>query len=93
MSTTTPGTARLTLVWLVLCVLSVTSWSFGPAHPGTRVGASVPATLAILAIGFIKARLVISHFMEVRTAPPWLRLVTDGWLVALFGSILALYLY
>lgn len=87
------GTARLTLVWLVLCALTVTSWSFGPAHGGGPVSLSVPATLAVLAIGFIKARLVISHFMEVRTAPVWLRLVTDGWLVALFGSITVLYLY
>jgi hypothetical protein len=84
---------RLTAVWLALCALTATSWSFSPAHVGERAGLSVPITVAVLSIGFVKVRLVISHFMEVRTAPLWLRLATDGWLVALFGSILALYLY
>lgn len=85
-------TARLTYVWLALCLLTAMSWSVSPGHADGRVGVSVPATCAVLALGFVKARLVISHFMEVRTAPRWLRLVTDGWLVALWGAILALYL-
>jgi hypothetical protein len=37
--------------------------------------------------------LIIRHFMEVRTAPRWLRLSTDGWLVALWGAVLVIYLW
>jgi hypothetical protein len=30
--------------------------------------------------------------MEVRTAPAWLRMATDAWLVVLWGAVLAIYL-
>ena len=57
------------------------------------VVASVPITVAVLAMVFIKARLIIGYFMEVRTAPVWLRLATDAWLIVLWGTILAIYLW
>jgi hypothetical protein len=44
-------------------------------------------------MALIKARLIIQYFMEVRTAPRWLRIATDGWLVVLFGGVLAIYLW
>jgi hypothetical protein len=31
--------------------------------------------------------------MEVSAAPRWLRLATDGWLLALWGGALVIYLY
>ncbi len=31
-------------------------------------------------LAVIKTRLIIREFMEVRTAPLWLKLATDGWL-------------
>jgi hypothetical protein len=37
--------------------------------------------------------LIIRYFMEVRTAPRWLRLATDGWLIVLWTSVLVVYLY
>jgi hypothetical protein len=86
-------TARLTFVWAALCVLTLASGSFAPAHTEVTVSSSVPITVTVLAIALIKARMIIRHFMEVRTAPAWLRLATDGWLAALWGAVLALYLY
>jgi hypothetical protein len=53
----------------------------------------LPITVAVLLLGFVKGRLIIRTFMEVRTAPRWLQLSTDAWLVVLWGSILAIYLY
>jgi hypothetical protein len=47
----------------------------------------------VLAMAFIKARLIIRYFMEVRTAPAWLKLATDAWLVVLWGAVLASYLW
>jgi hypothetical protein len=44
-------------------------------------------------MAFIKARLIIGYFMEVRTAPAWLRVSTDAWLVVLWGALLAIYLW
>ena len=53
----------------------------------------MPITVAVVLLGFIKGRLIIRTFMEVRTAPRWLKLATDGWLVVLWAAILGIYLY
>jgi Prokaryotic Cytochrome C oxidase subunit IV len=85
-------TARLTYVWLILCAITIAAWGLGSAHrPGVLV-ASVPITVAVLVMALIKARLIIQEFMEVRTAPRWLRVFTDVWLVVLWGALLAIYL-
>ncbi len=86
------ATTRLTLVWTVLSVITVVSWSFAPAHGGTTAP-SVPITVAVLAMALVKARLIIQYFMEVRTAPRWLKAFTDVWLVVLWAAILGIYLY
>jgi hypothetical protein len=85
---------RTTLVWLALCAITVSTWWLAPGHRGGGAAvASLPITVAVLLLGFIKGRLIIRTFMEVRTAPRWLQLSTDAWLVVLWGSILAIYLY
>jgi caa(3)-type oxidase subunit IV len=85
--------ARLTYVWLILSAITVAAWWLGPAHAQTGLVASVPITIAVLAMALVKARLIMAHFMEVRTAPRWLRMFTDIWLVALWGAILTIYLW
>ncbi|AEV71758.1 hypothetical protein MycrhN_1134 [Mycolicibacterium rhodesiae NBB3] len=82
-----------TIAWIVLCALTIGSWWLSPARAGAPAIPNVPITLAVVILGFIKCRLIIRHFMEVRTAPRWLRLATEGWLIALWGSTLAIYLY
>jgi hypothetical protein len=84
---------RLTVVWIVLAGLTVVSWALAPGHSSGSVGPSVPITVAVLAMALIKSRLIIGEFMEVRTAPAWLRAATDAWLVVMFGAILAIYLW
>lgn len=86
------ATTRLTVVWAVLSVITVVSWSFAPTHSGTTAR-SVPITVAVLGMALIKARLIIQYFMEVRTAPRWLKAFTDVWLVVLWAAILGIYLY
>ncbi len=82
-----------TVVWVVLSVITVVSWRLGPAHHAGPPAPSVAITVIVLALGFVKARLIIRYFMEVQTAPAWLRAATDGWLVALWGGVLAIYLF
>lgn len=80
----------LTVVWLVLTVVTVASWL--TARDGGRVhqlDASV--TVFVLLIAAVKTQLVIWHFMEVRHAPTWLKVTTNGWLVALFALLLGFY--
>ena len=50
------------------------------------------ATVAIVLIAAVKVRLVIWHFMEVRWAPLALRLVCDGWSLAVTAMIVTVYL-
>lgn len=92
----TPATATgrtTTYVWVILSVLTLASWFLAPAHEHGAVVASTPITIAVLGMALIKSRLIIQYFMEVRTAPAWLMLATDGWLVVLFGGILAIYFW
>ncbi|ORW01412.1 cytochrome C oxidase subunit IV family protein [Mycobacterium kyorinense] len=86
-------TARLTSVWLILSAITVAAWWLAPGHAHAPPGASVPITIAVLAMALVKVRLVIQQFMEVRTAPGWLRLFTDAWLVVLWGAVLVIYLW
>ena len=39
---------------------------------GAAAVASAPITVAVILLGFIKGRMIIRYFMEVRTAPRWL---------------------
>jgi hypothetical protein len=84
---------RLTVVWIVLASLTVVSWALAPGRAAGSVVASVPITVVILAMALIKSRLIVREFMEVRTAPAWLRAGTDAWLVVMFGAVLAIYLW
>jgi heme/copper-type cytochrome/quinol oxidase subunit 4 len=80
-----------TYVWLILSAITLISWWLAPG--GGHAVASVPITVAVILLGFVKVRMIISYFMEVRTAPRWLKLATDAWLIVLWGAILAIYLY
>ncbi len=79
-------------VWIALSAVTAVSWALGAATDGSHLVTSVPTTLGVLAIALLKARGIIRYFMEVQTAPTWLRRFTDLWMVALWGSILTLYL-
>jgi len=92
-SATTPGTRTITVVWLTLSAITVVSWWLAPGHSGGGAAASIPITVAAIALGFVKCRMIIRYFMEVRTAPQWLRLGTDAWLVVLWSAVLVLYLW
>lgn len=72
--------------WLVLLVATGVTWWLG------EVGAAgTGAILAMLAIVFIKGRLVILDFMELRGAPLMWRLLLEGWLIVVGGLILLAY--
>ena len=84
---------RLTSVWVILSACTILSWWLGTmVRDRGQVVSSVSITIGVLAIGLFKARLIIGQFMEVRTAPKWLRVFTDLWLIAFWGAVLAIYL-
>jgi hypothetical protein len=78
----------VTIVWAALMLATcATTWLLS----GNSVTPEV-ATVAIMLIAAVKVRLVMRHFMEVRRAPLLLRLVCDGWLLAVTALILTVYL-
>jgi hypothetical protein len=83
----------LTWVWIVLVAITIGSWTLAPAHVTHSVQASVPLTALALALTFVKSRMIIGHFMEVHTAPRWLKRATDGWLIALIATVFVIYLF
>ncbi|GFG51177.1 prokaryotic cytochrome C oxidase subunit IV family protein [Mycolicibacterium agri] len=88
------STRAITYAWVVLSAITVLSWWLAPGqHPERPVDPSVPITVAVVVLGFIKGRMIIAYFMEVRTAPRWLKIATDAWLFVLWAAILAIYLY
>ena len=79
--------SRVTVIWLVLVLATLLSWS-----AGTGVGhlsARAAGVVAIL-VAFVKARFVALDFMEVRSAPLALRLFVEAWIVLVGGAIVVL---
>jgi hypothetical protein len=86
--------ARPSLVWGTLSTITIISWWLGHiARIGDHFVSSTPVTIGVLAIGCIKARLIMQQFMEARTAPRWLRRSLDIWLLVFWGAVLGIYLY
>jgi caa(3)-type oxidase subunit IV len=86
-------TRAITYAWLVLTTITIVSWWLAPGHSGGVAVPNVAITVAVVVLGFIKGRLIIRYFMEVRAAPRWLKVVTDAWLAVLWVGILAIYLF
>lgn len=72
--------------WIVLLVATAITWYLGEAG-----AAGTGAIIAMLAIAFIKGRLVILDFMELRNAPLLWRLLLEGWLIVVSSLILIAY--
>ena len=72
--------------WLVLLLATFATWYLG------EVGAAgTGAIIAMLIIAFIKGRLVILDFMELREAPRMWRILLEGWLILVSSLILLAY--
>jgi heme/copper-type cytochrome/quinol oxidase subunit 4 len=78
----------VSIVWAALTLATCAStWLLSKNSVKPEV-----ATVAIMLIAAVKVRLVIRYFMEVRLAPLALRLVCDGWLLAVTALIVTVYL-
>lgn len=83
----------LTVVWLALTGVTFLSWWIGSSGASGTLSLSLPITIGVIAIAVVKTRLVFWHFMELRSAPAWLRWSCDGWLAFLALMIIGLYGY
>jgi hypothetical protein len=72
--------------WAILMIATLITWYLG------EVGAAgTTAIVAMLVIAFIKGRLVILDFMELRDAPLMWRVLLEGWLILVSSLILLAY--
>lgn len=80
----------LSYVWAFLTAITIASWAISQgAAAEFEINAAV--TVGVLLIAAVKAQLVIRYFMEVQTAPAWLKKVTYGWNIALLIILLGSY--
>jgi cytochrome c oxidase subunit 4 len=89
-TTLSSGVRRLTLTWALLTAVTLISWFV--SHAGeSGDGSNAAASVTVLSLAAAKVWLIVQNFMDVRAAPPWLRLLTNGWLVALWATTLVAY--
>lgn len=79
---------RQTAVWMFLVAATVATAVLGLEQHG----GSAAVGLVLLAIAFVKIRLVALHFMEIREAPPALRAVVECYCGITFLALAAIYL-
>jgi Prokaryotic Cytochrome C oxidase subunit IV len=80
----------LTIVWALLTAVTIAS-SLIALDGGAAHQINTTVTTVVLLIAALKAYLVIQHFMEVRRAPGWLKVITGGWVLGLFTLLLGFY--
>ena len=78
---------RITLVWILLLALTFGSFLIG-SEQGS--GFAAQAALIIIGIALIKVRLVGLHFMDLRSATVPLRMIFEGYLLAVFTALAAI---
>jgi len=88
----TVARTNASLVWLLLCALTIVSWALGTNH-GLGGDHHLPASLVIFAVAIFKVRLVGLYFMELKMAPRVLRGLFEGYCVALFGLLTAMFVF
>jgi heme/copper-type cytochrome/quinol oxidase subunit 4 len=80
-----------TVVWALLVALTALSWLFGRGD-GLSPAGQQAASVLVLVVALLKARLVGVHFMALRNAPAALMAVFHIWCLAVCITTVALYL-
>ncbi len=77
-------------IWVCLIIFTLLTVSLGHSI-GSLTDAMV--NTSILIITFIKTRLIIMHFMEVKRAPLLLRLIFEAWGIVVCAVLIVLLLF
>jgi hypothetical protein len=84
-------TAYLCGAWLVLMLLTATSWWVGADHRPAFLSRDL-AMVSILLLTFAKIYVVGHSFMELREAAWWLRWTFTAWCVVLCAVLSGMFL-
>lgn len=82
--------SRITAIWLLMIGATLLSWQMG--H-GAEIIKQRYVAAAIIVITFVKVRLLIFEFMEIKTAPFWMRFAFDLWMMSTSGVIIFVFLW
>jgi heme/copper-type cytochrome/quinol oxidase subunit 4 len=78
----------ITIVWGLLFIGTTISWFIAPEED--YLSPLLPG-IAIILIAFLKVRLILLYFMDLRVAPqPW-RGLFEAWMISACALILTLY--
>jgi len=78
----------ITIVWSLLFVGTAISWFIAPGED--YLSPLLPG-IAIILIAFLKVRLILLYFMDLRVAPqPW-RGLFEAWMISACTLIIVLY--
>lgn len=84
------NTRHLNTVWVVLLLATLATWAIGEV--GEQLGIAGPlAMLMLLAISFVKGRLVLLDFMGLRGVKFFWRGLLLGWLLLVSALIAVAY--
>lgn len=83
---------RTTAVWLLLTLATLLSWSLGGHHTLGMSHSHALASISILLIAFVKIRFVGLYFMDLRGAPPVLRIMFETYCAVVFVALAAMFL-
>jgi Prokaryotic Cytochrome C oxidase subunit IV len=75
---------RITLIWILLVTLTFGSFVIG-IEQGS--GFAAQAALIIIGIALFKVGLIGLHYMDLRSAPAGLRMIFEGYLLAVFTAL------
>lgn len=79
---------RVNIVWFALTAATAVSWFFGTGHSS---GSDAVITAVVLTVALVKVRLIGMYFMELRTAPVWLRATFETYVAVVLVTLLVLY--
>ena len=82
---------RLFVTWLLLVGATLTSSAIGAFIAPAGIDRRAAVTVAVLAIAFVKAGVVMFTYMDVRGAPWALRVLCTAWLAVVLAVLLAAY--
>ncbi len=80
---------RTTLMLAVLLLATIASFILGTTQSASHIPQVKSIVwIELILIAFVKARWVVLDFMEVKVAPLGLRLLFEGWIVAIVVLLL-----
>jgi Prokaryotic Cytochrome C oxidase subunit IV len=80
---------RVTIVWAVLMGATIVSWWLGTDHAVTDARL---ASALVLLVALVKVRFIGAYFMELRDAPGVLKVLFQGWCIAVYTVLVGMFL-